>query len=115
LTFDVRTEELKSGGTPILQVLDAADGTTILAATPALPNGTRDWQKVSLDFKAPANSEAVIVRVSRASCGSDSVCPIFGLVWYDDFNLQRAAGGAAAAARDDAAAAKPAARGSGAR
>ncbi|HEY0376075.1 MAG TPA: tetratricopeptide repeat protein [Pyrinomonadaceae bacterium] len=102
LEFYVRIEDLKSGGTPLVEVLDAADGKTVLAAAPALANGTKDWERQALEFKVPAGSEAVLVRVRRETCGDDPVCPIFGLVWYDDFNLQRSAGGvgtSAAAAR----------------
>jgi hypothetical protein len=25
-------------------------------------------------------------------CGADAICPIFGMVWYDDFNLQSVGG-----------------------
>ncbi|HYG80820.1 MAG TPA: hypothetical protein VD861_10550, partial [Pyrinomonadaceae bacterium] len=89
---------LKSGGTPLVEVLDGADGKTVLAATPPLENGTRDWERQTLEFKAPPSSEAVLIRVRRERCGADAVCPIFGLVWYDDFNLQRAAGGAGTSA-----------------
>jgi hypothetical protein len=89
LEYYVRVENLKSGGTPLVQVLDGADETKVLAASQSLPNGTRDWQVEVIEFKTPPQSEAVIVRVSRATCGADTVCPIFGLVWYDDFNLQR--------------------------
>jgi hypothetical protein len=98
LEFYVRTDDLKSGGTPLLEVLDAADGKTVLAATPALENGTQDWERQTLEFKAPPESEAVLIRVRREKCDDDAVCPIFGLVWYDDFNLQRAAGGAGGSA-----------------
>jgi tetratricopeptide (TPR) repeat protein len=92
LEYYVRAEDLKSGGTPLIHVLDSADETKVLAASQPLPNGTRDWQAETIEFKSPPQSEAVIVRVSRASCGADTVCPIFGLVWYDDFNLQRLGG-----------------------
>jgi Tfp pilus assembly protein PilF len=91
LEYYVRAEELKSGGTPFVEVLDAADGSQ-LGASPPLPNGTRDWQSMTIDFKTSPRSEAVIVRVSRTTCGGDPVCPIYGLVWYDDFNLQRSGG-----------------------
>ncbi|HKQ99662.1 MAG TPA: tetratricopeptide repeat protein, partial [Pyrinomonadaceae bacterium] len=97
LEYYVRTEELKSGGTPVTVVIDGADGTTVLAASQPLANGTREWEPVTIDFKVPPKSEAVIVRVGRMPCGSDPVCPIFGFVWYDDFNLKRGSGGQAAA------------------
>jgi hypothetical protein len=88
----VRAEDLKSGGTPRIDIIDARDGSTVLATSEAATPGTYDWQPVTLTFKTPPQTEAVLVRVGRASCGSDAVCPIFGMVWYDDFNLQRVTG-----------------------
>jgi Flp pilus assembly protein TadD len=96
----VRAKDLKSAGTPLLEIIDARDGKTVLGALPPIAPGTYDWQSLTVNFKTPPQTEAVIVRMGRASCGTDGVCPIFGMVWYDDFNLQRL-GGAAAAPRDD--------------
>lgn len=88
----VRVEDLKSGGTPRIEIIDTRDGSTVLATSAPVAAGTHDWQPVTLTFKTPPQTEAVLVRVGRASCGSVAVCPIFGVVWYDDFNLQRVAG-----------------------
>ena len=98
LTFYVRTDDLKSAGPPTIEVLDSMNG-EVLATSVALANGKSDWQLVTINFKTPAKTEAVTVRTSRASCGSPAdaataVCPIFGTVWYDDFNLQRSGGSA---------------------
>lgn len=92
LEYYVRVEDLKSAGRPVIAILDSADETKALAVSQPLPNGSRDWQAEIIEFKSPPQSEAVILRVTRASCGADTVCPIFGLVWYDDFNLQRLGG-----------------------
>ncbi|HMF57706.1 MAG TPA: hypothetical protein VK619_15290 [Pyrinomonadaceae bacterium] len=89
LEFYVRGENLKSLATPIVEVLDAASGAGLGASAP-LPLGKSDWQLVKIDFKTPQHGEAIIVRTSRAACGAEAACPIFGMVWYDDFNLQRA-------------------------
>ena len=88
----VRAEDLKSGGTPRIEIVDARDNSTVLATSAPAAPGTYDWQSVTLNFKTPPQTEAVLVRVGRASCGSISVCPIFGMIWYDDFNLQRVTG-----------------------
>lgn len=88
----VRAQDLKSGGTPRIEIIDARDGSTVLATSEPVASGTYDWQPVTLNFKTPPQTEAVLFRVGRASCGSDAVCPIFGMVWYDDFNLQRVTG-----------------------
>jgi len=85
----VRTEKLDSGGTPVIQIVDAMNG-AILGSTEAAQNGTNDWNRMTASFKTTANTEAVILRIVRAPCDDNlDVCPIFGAVWYDDFNLKR--------------------------
>jgi len=86
LTFWLRTENLKSGGTPTLEVYDANNDANIVTSAP-FPIGTNDWQQVKMEFTAPANAQAVAIRTTRAFCGE--VCPIVGTFWYDDFNLQK--------------------------
>ncbi|MGI8786615.1 MAG: carbohydrate binding domain-containing protein [Pyrinomonadaceae bacterium] len=86
LTFWFRTENLKSGGTPALEIYNANDDKGIVKSD-SFPTGTSDWQQVKLEFIAPANAEAVGLRTVRAFCGN--VCPIFGTLWYDDFKLER--------------------------
>lgn len=86
LTFWLRTENLKSGGPPALEVYNANDDKNIVTSE-TYPTGTNDWQMVKLEFAAPSNAEAVGIRTVRASCGN--VCPIFGTIWYDDFKLER--------------------------
>ncbi len=84
LSFWVRTEGLKSGGTPMIEIVGLADN-KILAASQPFPTGTNDWQEIAVEFTASEDSEGVIVRTSRAYCGEN--CPITGTVWYDDFSL----------------------------
>ena len=83
-----RTENLNSAGTPVITILDAADNTTLASSQP-LPTGTTDWQRITFDFKTRTKSEGIILSFSRAACEATQLCPIFGTVWYDDFNLQR--------------------------
>ena len=83
-----RTSKLESGATPMIEIADAIDG-AVLATGPAATVGINDWQRISFPFKAGAKTEAVIIRLNRASCGEDQTCPIFGTVWYDDFNIKR--------------------------
>ena len=92
LEFYARTEKLSSASTPVVIILDATSGDAIANSTP-LPSGTNDWQKVALDFKT-RNGDGIIVTIGRLTCTVADICPIFGTVWYDDFNLQRGSGGA---------------------
>lgn len=86
LSFWLKTENLKSAGTPILEVASVADGKIITASKP-FPVGTNDWQQISLDFAVPENTEAVYIRTARAYCGDR--CPIVGVFWYDDFEISK--------------------------
>lgn len=89
----VKTAKLQSGGPPVVQIVDGGNG-AILASSDAAPSGNNDWNRIGLTFKTGSTSEAVTVRIVRASCGQENagevqVCPIFGTVWYDDFSFKR--------------------------
>jgi len=91
LQYYQRSEDLVSAATPLLAVNDSGDNST-LAASPALATGTHDWQQITLDFKTK-KSDGIQIGIYRGSCGEgQSMCPIFGTVWYDDFILQRVGG-----------------------
>jgi tetratricopeptide (TPR) repeat protein len=91
LTCFLKTEELKSAATPLVMVADAVAPDASLATSTPAPGGTNDWQQVSFEFTTGPKTEAVLVRLIRAGCPQES-CPIYGKIWYDDFNLERAGG-----------------------
>jgi Flp pilus assembly protein TadD len=93
LEYYVRATDLQSAATPYVLVQDGADGVALGASAP-LAVGTNDWRLVAIDFKTNAKTQAIIIGTNREVCPSETVCPIFGIVWYDDFNLQRGATGA---------------------
>lgn len=86
LSFWLRTENLKSAGVPLLEVINAADDKILVSSKP-FPTGTNEWQEIRLEFTAPADGEAVFLRTARAYCGEG--CPIVGTFWYDDFKLSK--------------------------
>lgn len=86
LSLWVRTSELRSAGTPMIEVLNGVDDTALVRTEP-FPNGTADWQRLTLDFRTPANCVGITIRTIRAYCGEE--CPINGTVWYDDFSLTK--------------------------
>jgi tetratricopeptide (TPR) repeat protein len=87
LECQVYTDNLKSAATPVVQVLDAATSQILATSAPLAPGTSKTWLPVSVAFAA--RGEGVIVRLARESCGAETTCPLFGTVWYDDFNLQR--------------------------
>ncbi len=86
--YYVKTEKLQSGSTPVIQIVEAADN-SVLASSESAGTGDNDWKRVALSFKTGAKTQAVIVRTVREGCGETPVCPIFGMMWYDDFRFQR--------------------------
>lgn len=84
--FWLRTEGLRSGGTPQIEAVCANDDKLIATSKPYEP-GTNDWLQIALDVTMPANCNGLTVRTSRAFCGDN--CPIFGIVWYDDFEITK--------------------------
>ncbi len=81
------TERLESAATPFVQIVDATDEAA-LANSETAPDGNNNWQRIAMTFKTGAKTEAVRIRVMRNPCPENSVCPIFGTVWYDDFDLK---------------------------
>jgi tetratricopeptide (TPR) repeat protein len=88
LEYYVKTDALQSGGPPLIEILDASASTVLVTSEPAA-TGSNNWQRMAVSFTTPGKAEAISIRINRASCGEDQACPIFGTVWYDDFNLKR--------------------------
>lgn len=86
LTFHVRTENLASAGPPLVQVWNIAANALIAQSDP-FTGGTSDWRLVTIDFTAPNDVQGIALRTARAYCGEG--CPLIGIIWYDDFRLER--------------------------
>ena len=83
--FAIKTKDLVTGGPPRIVLTDATDN-QVLAKSNAFPSATGAWQEWSVEFTA--QSEAVVISLVRDNCSS-SPCPIFGVVWLDEFSLQK--------------------------
>ncbi|MEP6848201.1 MAG: tetratricopeptide repeat protein [Acidobacteriota bacterium] len=86
LSFWLRTENLKSGGPPVIELVNAGDN-KLLATSPPFPLGTNGWQPVEMDLATPESSNGVFLRTSRRYCGE--TCPIVGTIWLDDFEIAK--------------------------
>jgi tetratricopeptide (TPR) repeat protein len=89
LSFAVRTEDLVTGGLPVIRVSEAkARGeSTSIAQSQPFSSKTSTIQTFTIDFTAPS-SGAVLVILERIPCSS-TPCPAYGQLWLDDFNLSR--------------------------
>jgi tetratricopeptide (TPR) repeat protein len=88
LSFAARTEQLSTGGPPVVVVTDASktDGQSLAQSLP-LPSGTNEWREYTLEFTTTDATEGIIIAIQRQNCTSEQ-CPIFGRVWFDSFSLQ---------------------------
>ena len=86
LTFAVKTKDLVTGGPPRIVLFDAGSN-QILGKSDAFTATPVSWQEMKIEFTTPPTANGVIIRLSRDSCGSP--CPIFGVVWLDEFALQK--------------------------
>ena len=86
LSFWAETENLKSAGTPNVEIVNACDN-KLVAVTKPLATGTNDWQQMTADFAAPDNCDGIFIKLGRAYCGEK--CPIYGTVRLDDFALAK--------------------------
>lgn len=87
LSFQYRTENLKSAGNPLIEIINANDDKLIAAGKAFESGSTESWQKQEIEFTAPPNAEGIMIRVGRAFCGNQ--CPLFGTIWLDDFLIGR--------------------------
>lgn len=83
----LKTDRLESAETPVISIVNA-DDEAYFANSVAAPSGNNSWQRIALSFKTGAKTEAIKVRMARNTCADSAVCPIFGTVWYDDFDLK---------------------------
>jgi hypothetical protein len=84
LSFMLRTDNLRSGGPPVLQIISGKENKGIAASEP-FEAGSADWKLMTVDFTVPEDFDSVLIRTGRVSCGDE--CPISGTIWYDDFRL----------------------------
>jgi O-antigen ligase len=87
LNFATRTNDIISGGLPLVMVKDAADDGSVLAQSVPLAAGTQGWQKIAVEFNTTAKTAVVLILVRRQQCKTE-LCPVFGTSWFDDFSLQ---------------------------
>jgi hypothetical protein len=88
INFASRSQEVVTGGLPILVINDAAGDLKRLGQSQPLSKGMTGWQVFSFEFTtAPATSGAVL-SLQRENC-STTPCPIFGSIYLDSFSVQQ--------------------------
>jgi hypothetical protein len=88
INFAARSEEIVTGGRPIVVVSDAGENGSELGKSSELDKGTSDWRTFSFEFTSTPQTRAVFVTLKRQPC-STSPCPIFGSIGLDSFSLEQ--------------------------
>jgi len=81
-----RTEQLVTGGPPVISIIDPVDSREI-AQTVAFER-TSSWRDYTVEFVTGKEAQGLLVALRRQSC-SNGPCPVFGSLWLDDFSLQK--------------------------
>lgn len=87
LGFAARTQEMVTGGLPLVVLTDAGDGAAVGQST-SLPRGTSGWNDYTVEFTTGGTTNAVLIAIRRQNCTS-APCPIFGSAWFDEFTLRK--------------------------
>ena len=84
--FDVRTENLLTGGLPVITVSDAGITNGVLGGSGPIGFEGSAWQSLSFDFRTDKEA-AVALSLQRMPC-NNTPCPIFGSLWLDNFAIE---------------------------
>ena len=87
INFAVRSQEIVSGGLPLIAVTDASVNKR-LGQSPPLSKGTTGWNVVSFEFTTQPTTNAVVLSVQREGCSAPP-CPIFGVLSLDSFSIEQ--------------------------
>ena len=86
VSLDVLTKDLATGGPPVITVTDATTD-QLLGKSEGFP-ASDSWRTLNFEFTTLPTSEAVLIRLQRNNCES-APCPIFGVVWLDNVNIDQ--------------------------
>jgi hypothetical protein len=87
VSFSLKTKDLVTGGPPLFTVNDATNN-QLLGKSENFPS-TNSWLTLNFTFTSLATTEAAVIRLQRNNC-DPSPCPIFGVLWLDEIQIQSA-------------------------
>ena len=88
INFASRSQDVVTGGLPILVISNAAGDLGRLGQSQPLSKGTTNWQPFSFEFTTTSTTSAVVLGLQRENC-TTSPCPIFGAVSLDSFSVEQ--------------------------
>ncbi len=87
ISFASRSEDVVTGGLPLLVASDASGEQKRLGQSPPLAKGISDWRQYSFEFTTTPTTTAVVLSLQRENC-TTSPCPIFGAISLDSFSVE---------------------------
>jgi len=87
VSFSLKTKDLVTGGPPLFTISDATNN-QLLGKSESFPS-TNSWLTLNFTFTSLATTEAAVIRLQRNNC-DPSPCPIFGVLWLDEIQIQSA-------------------------
>jgi hypothetical protein len=87
INFATRSQDVVSGGLPIVTVTDAGADHKRLGQSQVLSKGSSDWNVISFEFNTQPHTKAVVISLQRQNCTSNP-CPIFGVISLDSFSVE---------------------------
>jgi tetratricopeptide (TPR) repeat protein len=88
INFAARSQDIVTGGLPIVTITDASGDRKALGQSAPLSKGTTNWNVMSFDFTAQPTTKAVVLSLQRQGC-TTSPCPIFGAISLDSFSIEQ--------------------------
>ena len=88
INFASRSQDVVTGGLPLLVVSDAGGDAKRLGQSAPLAKGTSEWQSFSFEFTTTPATTAVVLSLQRENC-TTSPCPIFGSISLDSFSVEQ--------------------------
>jgi hypothetical protein len=88
INFAGRSQDVVTGGLPLVIATDASGDIKPLGQSPPLAKGTSDWQLYSFELTTTAQTGAVLLSLRRENC-TTSPCPIFGSISLDSFSVEQ--------------------------
>jgi Tfp pilus assembly protein PilF len=85
LSFKAKSQDLVTGGTPVVFVLDGTRD-RILGQSAPIAAGTTGWTPYHVDFYVDNSTAAINIVVQRLACNQNP-CPVFGRLWLSQFVL----------------------------
>jgi hypothetical protein len=88
VNFASRSQDVVTGGLPLVDVNDASGDQKRLGQSPPLAKGAGGWQSYSFEFTTTPTTTAVLLSLQRENC-TMSPCPIFGAISLDSFSIEQ--------------------------